>query len=37
MAPVVSAEVPVTDAAEAHRLLDSPETVGKVLLTVRRQ
>lgn len=37
VAPVVSAEVPVTDAAEAHRLLDSPETVGKVLLTVRRQ
>ncbi|MVU79677.1 zinc-binding dehydrogenase [Nocardia sp. ET3-3] len=33
--PVVSAEIPVTDAAEAHRLLDSDETVGKVLLQIR--
>ncbi|WP_396922348.1 NAD(P)H-quinone oxidoreductase [Mycolicibacterium sp.] len=33
--PVVAAEVPITDAAEAHKLLDSDETVGKVLLTVR--
>ncbi|MEU6561823.1 NAD(P)H-quinone oxidoreductase [Nocardia nova] len=30
--PVVHAEVPVTEAAQAQRLLDSPETVGKVLL-----
>ncbi|MEE3752628.1 NAD(P)H-quinone oxidoreductase [Mycobacterium intracellulare] len=34
VAPVVAAEVPITDAAEAHKLLDSAETVGKVLLTV---
>jgi putative PIG3 family NAD(P)H quinone oxidoreductase len=34
VAPVVSAEVPIADAARAHELLDSPETVGKVLLTV---
>lgn len=34
VAPVVSAEVPVTDAAEAHALLDSPDTVGKVLLVM---
>ncbi|MTE12086.1 NAD(P)H-quinone oxidoreductase [Nocardia aurantiaca] len=33
--PVVSAEVPVTAAAEAHRLLDSDETVGKVILRIR--
>ncbi|MEU6559523.1 NAD(P)H-quinone oxidoreductase [Nocardia nova] len=33
--PVVSAEVPVTDVAEAHALLDSGDTVGKVLLTIR--
>ncbi|MFQ6398332.1 NAD(P)H-quinone oxidoreductase [Nocardia sp. KC 131] len=33
--PVVSAEVPVVDVAEAHPLLDSGETVGKVLLTIR--
>ncbi len=30
--PIVHAEVPVTEAARAHELLDSPETVGKVLL-----
>ncbi|MCX4093833.1 NAD(P)H-quinone oxidoreductase [Nocardia sp. alder85J] len=35
VAPVVHAEVPVAEAAEAHRLLDSAETVGKVLLRVR--
>lgn len=29
VAPVVSAEVPVSEAAEAHRLLDSAESVGK--------
>ncbi|MEV6771060.1 NAD(P)H-quinone oxidoreductase [Nocardia sp. NPDC051030] len=33
--PVVSAELPVTEAAEAHRLLDSDETVGKVVLRIR--
>ena len=33
--PVVHAELPITDAATAHDLLDSPETVGKVVLTVR--
>ncbi|MEU1208533.1 NAD(P)H-quinone oxidoreductase [Nocardia sp. NPDC005825] len=32
--PVVSAEVPVTDAARAHALLDSGDTVGKVVLTI---
>ena len=32
--PVVSAEIPITNAAEAHRLLDSNETVGKVVLTL---
>ena len=35
VAPVVSAEVPITDVAAAHPLLDSSETFGKVLLTVR--
>jgi len=35
--PVVSAEIPVTDAAQAHALLDSPDTVGKVLLVMERQ
>ncbi len=34
VAPVVSAELPATEAAEAHRLLDSPETVGKVILRI---
>ncbi|MFE6924520.1 NAD(P)H-quinone oxidoreductase [Nocardia sp. NPDC057663] len=33
--PVVSAEIPIADVAEAHPLLDSAETVGKVLLTIR--
>ncbi|NKY85625.1 NAD(P)H-quinone oxidoreductase [Nocardia veterana] len=32
--PVVHAELPITEAAQAHRLLDAPETVGKVLLRV---
>ncbi len=31
--PVVSARLPLADAAAAHELLDSPESVGKVLLT----
>ncbi|MBB5913603.1 putative PIG3 family NAD(P)H quinone oxidoreductase [Nocardia transvalensis] len=35
IAPIVHAELPATEAAEAHRLLDSPETVGKVLLRIR--
>ncbi|KAB8196269.1 zinc-binding dehydrogenase [Nonomuraea phyllanthi] len=30
--PVVHAEVPMADAAEAHRMLDSGEHVGKILL-----
>ncbi|MEV4111380.1 NAD(P)H-quinone oxidoreductase [Nonomuraea sp. NPDC049695] len=30
--PVVHAEVPMPDAAEAHRMLDSGEHVGKILL-----
>ncbi|MEU1425870.1 NAD(P)H-quinone oxidoreductase [Nocardia sp. NPDC005746] len=34
VAPVVSAEVPVTEVARAHRLLDSEETVGKVILQI---
>lgn len=34
VAPVVCAEVPISDAGEAHTLLDSPKTVGKVVLTV---
>ncbi|AOW93757.1 NAD(P)H-quinone oxidoreductase [Rhodococcus sp. WMMA185] len=34
--PVVSAELPITDAPHAHELLDSPETVGKVILTIPR-
>ncbi len=33
--PVVHAELPVTDAAAAHELLDSAETVGKVILRIR--
>ncbi|MDI9916219.1 NAD(P)H-quinone oxidoreductase [Rhodococcus sp. IEGM 1379] len=32
--PIVSTELPITEAALAHQLLDSPETVGKVILTV---
>ncbi|MFC9473037.1 NAD(P)H-quinone oxidoreductase [Nocardia sp. NPDC056952] len=33
--PVVSAEIPIVDVAQAHPLLDSAESVGKVLLTIR--
>ncbi|TLG15631.1 NAD(P)H-quinone oxidoreductase [Nocardia cyriacigeorgica] len=33
--PVVSAEIPIAEVAGAHPLLDSAQTVGKVLLTVR--
>ncbi|MFF0816181.1 NAD(P)H-quinone oxidoreductase [Rhodococcus sp. NPDC003318] len=32
--PVVHAELPITEAGRAHELLDSAETVGKVVLTV---
>lgn len=32
--PVVHAELPVTEAAAAHRLLDSADTVGKVILRI---
>ncbi|WP_227978856.1 NAD(P)H-quinone oxidoreductase [Nocardia spumae] len=32
--PIVHAEVPVTEAAQAQQLLDSAETVGKVVLRV---
>ncbi|MFI7192689.1 NAD(P)H-quinone oxidoreductase [Nocardia nova] len=32
--PVIHAEVPVTEAAHAHELLDSAETVGKVILLI---
>lgn len=35
--PVVSAEIAVTDAAQAHALLDSPDTAGKVLLVMERR
>lgn len=31
--PVVAAELPITDAALAHQLLDSPDTIGKIVLT----
>ncbi|KAF0845208.1 putative PIG3 family NAD(P)H quinone oxidoreductase [Nocardia caishijiensis] len=34
--PVVSAEIPIVDVARAHPLLDSADSVGKVLLIVRR-
>lgn len=33
--PVISAELPVTEAGRAHELLDSPETFGKVVLRIR--
>lgn len=33
--PVVGAEFPITEAAEAHRLLESGDVAGKVLLRVR--
>ncbi|MBT2268489.1 NAD(P)H-quinone oxidoreductase [Rhodococcus erythropolis] len=32
--PIVSTELPIAEAPLAHQLLDSPETVGKVILTV---
>ncbi|MBF6192224.1 NAD(P)H-quinone oxidoreductase [Nocardia implantans] len=34
VAPVIAAEVPIEEAAEAHRLLDSGEVFGKVVLRV---
>ncbi|MDM7488873.1 NAD(P)H-quinone oxidoreductase [Rhodococcus sp. GXMU-t2271] len=34
--PVVHAEVPITEAARAHEMLDSPDTVGKVVLLIDR-
>ncbi|MES9515568.1 NAD(P)H-quinone oxidoreductase [Rhodococcus erythropolis] len=33
--PIVSTELPIAEAPLAHQLLDSPETVGKVILTVK--
>lgn len=33
--PVIGAELPITEAAEAHRLLSSGEVSGKVILRVR--
>ncbi|MDV6274517.1 NAD(P)H-quinone oxidoreductase [Rhodococcus erythropolis] len=33
--PIVSTELPITEAPLAHQLLDSPDTVGKVILTVK--
>ncbi len=33
--PVVAAELPITEAGDAHRLLDADTTVGKVVLRVR--
>ncbi|WP_040864346.1 NAD(P)H-quinone oxidoreductase [Nocardia exalbida] len=35
VAPVIAAELPLEEAAEAHRLLDSGEVFGKVVLRVR--
>ncbi|MFC4124149.1 NAD(P)H-quinone oxidoreductase [Nocardia rhizosphaerae] len=32
--PVISAELPITEAGRAHELLDSPETFGKIVLRV---
>lgn len=32
--PVVSAELPISDVAQAHRLLDSADSVGKVILRI---
>ncbi|MFI2283990.1 NAD(P)H-quinone oxidoreductase [Nocardia beijingensis] len=34
VAPVIAAELPIEEAAEAHRLLDSGEAFGKVMLRV---
>lgn len=33
--PVISAELPITEAGRAHELLDAPETFGKIVLRVR--
>ncbi|MFD4358138.1 NAD(P)H-quinone oxidoreductase [Nocardia sp. NPDC058518] len=33
--PVISAELPVTEAARAHEMLDESQTFGKVILRVR--
>jgi NADPH:quinone reductase-like Zn-dependent oxidoreductase len=33
--PVIGARFPIEAAAQAHRALESGETFGKVLLTVR--
>ncbi|QBJ96750.1 NAD(P)H-quinone oxidoreductase [Rhodococcus sp. ABRD24] len=33
--PIVHAELPITAAPAAHAMLDSPETVGKVVLSIR--
>ncbi|MFI9511412.1 NAD(P)H-quinone oxidoreductase [Nocardia sp. NPDC052566] len=35
IAPIIDAELPITDAAEAHRILDSSANVGKVILSIR--
>jgi putative PIG3 family NAD(P)H quinone oxidoreductase len=32
--PIIGAEIPIQDAAEAHRMLSSGEVTGKVVLTV---
>ena len=32
--PVIEAEIPMADAASAHRLVESGGHIGKVLLTV---
>jgi NADPH:quinone reductase-like Zn-dependent oxidoreductase len=32
--PVISTRLPMSDAAEAHRILESSEHVGKVVLVV---
>ena len=34
--PVIHARFPLTQAAEAHRLMDSSEHIGKIILTVDR-
>lgn len=34
VAPIIAAELPIEEAAEAHRLLDSGEVFGKVVLRV---
>lgn len=36
IAPVIHAELPIDDAAAAHRMLDEPATVGKVVLRVQQ-